>query len=100
MELRSISTLVDLFGQKLLLQDFASNRSCRFFMTLLEALPYSLALSILQGLYVKGLQEDVTDRSLREMFEPFGRVLSATAPADSSHLAALIMSRFDKISLG
>lgn len=36
------------------------------------------------SLYVKGLQDDVTDQSLRSLFEPFGRVLSATVPRDSS----------------
>lgn len=36
------------------------------------------------SLYIKGLQENVRDESLRSMFEPFGQVLSATAPVDSN----------------
>jgi len=36
------------------------------------------------SLYIKGLQEDVTDQTLRSLFEPFGQVLAATAPRDSN----------------
>ena len=40
---------------------------------------------------MKGLQDDVTDQILRSLFEPFGRVLSATVPRDSSSLADVVM---------
>ena len=43
----------------------------------------------LQGLYVKGLHEDITDEDLRKLFEPFGHVLSASAPSDASCFTAL-----------
>ncbi|CAE7699742.1 pab1 [Symbiodinium pilosum] len=34
------------------------------------------------SLYVKGLHDDMTDEGLRRLFEPFGTVLSASAPMD------------------
>ncbi|CAE7228675.1 pab1 [Symbiodinium sp. CCMP2456] len=36
------------------------------------------------SLYVKGLHEDITDEYLRKLFEPFGHVLSASAPSDAN----------------
>ncbi|OLP78827.1 Polyadenylate-binding protein, cytoplasmic and nuclear [Symbiodinium microadriaticum] len=36
------------------------------------------------SLYVKGLHEDITDEDLRKLFEPFGHVLSASAPSDAN----------------
>eukprot|EP00439_Symbiodinium_sp_Y106_P070216 s2883_g12.t1 len=36
------------------------------------------------SLYVKGLHEDITDEDLRKLFEPFGHVLSASAPCDAN----------------
>ena len=46
---------------------------------------------------MKGLQEDVTDQSLRALFEPFGRVLSATVPCDSSSLAKDVVQMIQEL---